>query len=84
MIVKTQKEFDAAVKAESTERDGLDDIRDAMGDPNVALHLVPTFGHGTAVRVKIKTRKIGPLLFPAEGQTIADVLHMLGTMVVES
>ena len=68
----------------STERESLDAIRDAMRDPNVALYLVPTFGHGTAVRVKVKTRKIGPLLFPAEGQDIADVLHMLGTMAVES
>ena len=70
-------------KMNTHEADALAAIRAALNDPNVALHLVPTFTHGTAVQVKVRSRKIGPMIFPAEGQGLADVLHMLGTMAEE-
>lgn len=65
------------------EQEMLDAVREAMKDPYVALHLVPTFTHGRAVQVKIRTRKVGPLLFPAEGESVGDVLMMLGMMADE-
>jgi hypothetical protein len=58
-------------------------IREAMKHPEVALHLVYTFTHGRGIQVKIKTRKIGPLIFPANGGTLSDTLRMLGDMADE-
>lgn len=66
------------------ETEALAEVREAMKHQGVSLHFAFTFTHGTGIQVKIKTRKIGPLIFPAEGETLADVLHMLGTMAVES
>lgn len=62
------------------EEETLAEIREALASPHVALKFVHTFTHGRAVQVYVKTRKVGPYLLPAEGQTIADVLHMLGTL----
>lgn len=54
------------------------------------LEAVLTFGHGVAVQVyqnvgvqRAKWRKVGPLLFPAEGGTVADTLRMLGDLAAE-
>lgn len=62
------------------ESDTLGAIRSALYDPNVALRLVPTFTHGTAVQVYIKTRKIGPILISPEGGTAGDTLRMLADL----
>lgn len=61
----------------------LDEVRAAMKDPNVSLHIVHTFTHGRAVQVKIKSRKIGPYFFPAQGEKLSDVFALLGTMADE-
>jgi hypothetical protein len=65
------------------EQDQLGAVREAMKDPNVALHIVHTFTHGRAVQVKIRTRKIGPMFFPNEGEKLADVFRLLGSMADE-
>ena len=67
----------------------LDEVRAAMKSDEVRLNLVPTFSHGEAVRVEIKNgsarwRKVGPLMFPADGGTTADVLVMLAEMRTEA
>ena len=64
------------------EAEALDAIREAMRDPHVAIHLVPTFTHGRAVQVKIRSRKIGPLIIPKE-RPLSDILTMLGEMADE-
>ena len=60
-------------------RDGavLREIREALRSPNAAIHVVQTFTHGRALQVKIKSRKIGPLIVVSEGQTLADIAAML-------
>jgi hypothetical protein len=65
------------------ETETLAKIREAMADPHVSIRLVPTFDHGTAAQVYVKSRKVSPLLFPGDGESLADVLHMLGTMAEE-
>lgn len=63
----------------STSTDVLDEIRTAMkGTPS--LDLVHTMSHGIAVQVRQGRKKVGPLLFPPDGGTVADTLQMLGTL----
>lgn len=64
----------------AAERDALTQIREALADPNASIRFTQTFSHGRAVQVYVKTRKVGPFILPGEGQTLADVLHMLGTL----
>jgi hypothetical protein len=59
----------------------LAEIRAALQQPFVSLHLVTTFTHGRGVQVKIKTSKVGPILFPPEDGTVGDVLMMLAQMI---
>ena len=66
------------------ETDALAQVREALGSSDVRLALVHTFTHGRGVQVYVKTRKIGPLIFPPEGGTLADTLHMLGAMAIEA
>jgi hypothetical protein len=66
--------------ADTKADDMLAEIRAAMKHPDVRLHLPLTFTHGVGVQVYIKGRKVGPLLFPPDGGTVADTLHMLGEM----
>lgn len=77
----------------SAPRDGsaeLDQIREAMQGYDWRLEAVLTFGHGIAVQVYAKGRgakrhsKVGPLIFPPEGGTFADVLTMLGALGTEA
>lgn len=58
----------------------LQQIKDALNDPNCSIRFVQTFSYGTAVQVYIKTRKIGPFILPRDDQTLADVLYMLGEL----
>lgn len=58
----------------------LDELREALAGPNVSIRLVSTFTHGRGVQVYVKSRKVGPLIVPEGPQTLADVLHMLGTI----
>jgi hypothetical protein len=59
------------------------EMRDALKDPNLRIALPVTFTHGRGVQLYIKTRKVGPMILKSEGQTLADLLHMLGTMAEE-
>lgn len=69
---------------QEAENPALAEIRDALRDPNVSIKLPHTFTHGRGVQVYVKTRKVGPLLLLSEGQTLADMLHLLGTMAEET
>jgi hypothetical protein len=68
---------------DESEQTHLAKIREAMASPDVSLHPARTFTHGLGVQVYVKNLKVGPILFPVEGQSIADVLHMLGTMMTD-
>lgn len=62
-------------------------VREAVAEYDVRFHLVRTFTHGTAVQVEARPencrwRKVGPLLFPPDDGTLADVLTMLAEMRV--
>jgi hypothetical protein len=68
----------------------LDQIKTAMQGGDVSLHLVKPMAIsiggtrlGTGVQVKVKNRKTGPVIFPAEGETVADVLKWLGDLAVQ-
>jgi predicted RNA-binding protein YlxR (DUF448 family) len=67
----------------STEYDNmvLGEIRDALTLPDASIRFVQTFTHGRAVQVYLKTRKIGPVIIVREGQTLTDILTMLGTLM---
>lgn len=71
-------------------------IRAAMsGVHGARLEVVPLLlsGKGSAVQVyevtatesgRFRHKKCGPLIVPGDGQTVADVLHMLGDMTSEA
>lgn len=61
--------------------DPLEDIKAAMRYSDASVRLVTLFGFQGAnrgVQVKVKTRKIGPLIIPLEGQSLAEIYSMLG------
>lgn len=64
----------------STDNDTLATIRGAMPSPGASIRIVNTFTHGQAAQVYVGTRKVGPFILPTEGQTLGDVLKMLGDM----
>lgn len=61
----------------------LAEVKEAVRDTHVRFELIRTFGAGTAVRIEhrdvISKRwtVVKTLIFPPEGQSIADVLAML-------
>lgn len=65
--------------AESSE---LAEIATALGRHNAKITLVRTFTHGVCAQVWAGAKKAGPLIIPnrADGQSLGDVLHMLGTL----
>jgi hypothetical protein len=64
-----------------SEQEALAEIRTALREPYVALHVVNTFTHGQGIQVQVRSHKIGPILFPAEGRGVGSVLEMLGQML---
>lgn len=71
----------------------LAEIREAMQGSAWRLVPVMTFSHGIGVQVwatkpgssaNARGSKVGPVLFPPDGGTIADTLQMLGSMAVTS
>lgn len=58
------------------------ELKAALQGPNARIHLVETLTHGRAAQVFVKSRKVGPLLFPASGEDLSDVLHLLGQLAV--
>ena len=61
----------------------LAEIVAALREPDGAIRLTRlVFGPTRrAVQVVRRGRRIGPLLFPPDGGTLADTLHMLGELV---
>lgn len=57
-------------------------IRDALASDEVSIRLVRTFTHGRCAQVFVGRKKVGPILIPGDGQTLADVLTMLGKLAV--
>lgn len=70
--------------------DALESLRHAMKGALWRAEAVLTFTHGVAVQVYVKDNgskskryvKVGPLLLPPEGGSVADVLSMLGALTV--
>jgi len=71
----------------------LPEIRKALTEGRARLEVVriffnPQFQWGVQVYAKDSTpgrtrwKKLGPLILPNEGETVADVLRMLGEMVL--
>lgn len=68
------------------EDEALSAVREAMQGYDWRLEAVLTFTHGVAVQVyqnvgagRAKWVKVGPLLFPPDGGTLADTLAVLAT-----
>ena len=62
----------------------LAEIRVALQDSEVRIRLVHTFTHGRGAQVYVKTRKVGPLMLPREGEDVSHVLAVLGKLAVEA
>lgn len=58
----------------------LADVREALANPDVRIALPHTFTHGRGVQVYVKSRKVGPIILRDEGQTLADMLAMIGRL----
>jgi len=74
---------------EKTAKDPMEEIRDALTGGEVSLHLIRPLALrvggkplGVGVQVKVRNRKVGPVIFPAEGETVSNVLSWLGDMAV--
>lgn len=61
----------------------INEIRDALIHPYGSMRIVQTFTHGRGVQIYLRTRKVGPILFPPEGQSLSDLLATIGSMVSE-
>ena len=61
----------------------LDELAGVLRGPHGSIRIVATFTHGLCVQVYEKTRKVGPIIIPdrKNGQTLGDVLAMLGNVV---
>lgn len=72
----------------TSEAEALDQIRTAMQDFDWRLEAVLTFGGPSSLAVQVYEKaagskrytKVGPLLFPPDGGSIADTLQMLGEL----
>lgn len=65
------------------ENQALAEVKAALQDSEVRIRLVHTFTHGRGVQVYLKTRKVGPLILPSEGENVSHVLAMLGSLAVQ-
>lgn len=74
----------------ATEEQALTDIRAAVANWSVRFDIVRTFSGKDAVQVETRDeqrgrwRKVGPLIFPHEGGSLADTLTLLATMRAEA
>jgi len=57
------------------------EIKHALTGLRGSLHMTYAFGLGTGVQVKDGTRKVGPIIFPNEGETVSDVLRLLAALI---
>jgi len=62
----------------------LEELREAVLDPKGSIRIEHIWGgsYPYAVRVMKGAKKIGPLLFPGEGQDLSDVLKLLGEVIL--
>lgn len=58
----------------------LAEMREALKRADLKITLPHTFTHGRGVQLHVGRKKVGPILLRSEGQTLADLLHMIGTM----
>lgn len=56
------------------------EIVEALASPHVRLALPVTFTHGRGVQVFEGRRKVGPVLLRSEGQTLRDLLYLVGDL----
>ena len=61
--------------------DRLVEMADALRGGHGQIALVYVFGHGLCAQVMVGRRKVGPLVIPTDGQTLGEVLAMLGDLV---
>lgn len=59
----------------------LVEIRKEMLSGGARISIVQTFGYGLAVQVMKGSRKIGPLLLPGQGKTLASLMALLGEVL---
>lgn len=59
----------------------MDEIKEALLSGHGKIALIHTFTHGMCAQVYQKTRKVGPIIVPNQGQTVADVLLVLAAAV---
>lgn len=67
----------------------LDEIKRALVNHFGSIQIVRTFNMSTGkqmtgVQVKVKSRKVGPLLFPTEGEDLSDLMKMIGTLALKA
>ena len=62
----------------------LGEIKHVLQGQDGSLHMTYAFGLGMGVQVKDRTRKVGPIIFPNEGETVSDVLRLLASLLEES
>lgn len=58
----------------------LAEMREALKSSDLEITLPHTFTHGRGVQLHVGRRKVGPIILRSEGQTLADLLHMVGMM----
>lgn len=61
----------------------LEEMREALASPDVRIALPVTFTHGRGVQIYVKSRKVGPIILRSEGQSLSDLLAMVGNMAEE-
>lgn len=64
----------------------LDSIKEALLKPTGRIQIVSVIFGGPsprAVQVLDGRRKVGPLLFPGEGQDLSDLLALIGKVLVK-
>lgn len=60
--------------------DQLVEMADVLRTGRGQIALVYVFGHGLCAQVMAGRRKVGPLVIPTDGQTLGEVLAMLGDL----
>jgi len=69
----------------SKHAEALEELARVLRGEHGSIRTVLTFTHGRCAQVYEKTRKVGPVIIPdrENGQTLGDVLAMLGDLVEE-
>jgi hypothetical protein len=62
--------------------DALAELRTALASDEASIRLVHTYTHGRCAQIFVGKRKATPVIIPSDGQTLADVLAMLGRLAM--